>query len=172
MFLKALKQKSNQKYLETLLSHRQPNVHADKVKSVAVLLNADEYIDFESFRTFFKQLGLTSPKHKVVAFTSDDKTQGSKWESYFSPKDFGWKDKINHTDLQLFVEEDFDILISYYKEDILYLNMITAMSKANLKVGLSSKDSRLYDLIIDVQPKNFKTFKSEFKKYLTILNKL
>lgn len=172
MFLKVFKQKSNQKYLNTILSHRQSDVHSNKVKSIAVLLNTDEYVDFESFRVYFKQLGLTSPKHKVVAFTMDDKTQGSKWESYFSPKDFGWKGKINHTDLELFVEEEFDVLISYYKEDILYLNMITAMSKANLKVGLSSNDERLFDLIIDVPPSNFKTFATEFKKYLTILNKL
>jgi hypothetical protein len=172
MFLKVFKEKSNQKYVNKLLSMRRSGVNPNKVRTIAVLLNASEYIDFESFRAYFKQLGLNSPKHKIVAFTLDDKMQSSKWESYFSPKDFGWKGKIHHSDLDSFVKEDYDVLISYYKEDILYLNLITAMSNANLKVGLSTKDERLFDLIIDVEPKDMKTFKSEFKKYLTILNKL
>ena len=46
------------------------------------------------------------------------------------------------------------------------------MSKANFKVGISNTDERLYDLIIDVKPKQFQLFKTEFVKYLNILNKL
>ena len=62
--------------------------------------------------------------------------------------------------------------MSYYKNETPELDLITAASKANLKVGLSRKDERLYDLIIDVNPKDIKTFKNELKKYLNILNKL
>lgn len=172
MILKAFKEKSNQKYVNKLLSARKAAVNNNKVKTVAVLLNADEFSDFESFRQYFKALGLTSPKHKVIAFTKDDKYESSQWESYFSPKDFGWKGKINSTDLQLFIDEAFDVLISYYKDENLQLNFITAASQANLKVGLCRKDERLYDLIIDVKPKEIDIFKTEFKKYLNILNKL
>jgi hypothetical protein len=46
------------------------------------------------------------------------------------------------------------------------------MSMANFKVGISSRDERLYDLIIYVDNKDFKIFKDELKKYLTILNKI
>ena len=102
----------------------------------------------------------------------DDKFEGSQWETYFSPKDFGWKGKINNIDLQSFLDEDYDVLISYYKTNNVLLNLITATSKANLKVGLTRTDERLYDLIIDVSSEKFDTFKIEFKKYLNILNKL
>ncbi|WP_299365846.1 hypothetical protein [Winogradskyella sp.] len=172
MILKAFKEKSNQKYVNKLLSARKVAVSSNKVKTIAVLLNADEFIDFEVFRQYFKVLNLTSPKHKIVAFTNDDKFVSSQWETYFSPKDFGWKGKINNTELQLFINEAYDVLISYYKEENLQLNTITAASKANLKVGLSRNDERLYDLIIDVKPKEVQIFKEEFKKYLNILNKL
>lgn len=172
MILKAFKEKSNQKYVNKLLASRKAAVNSQKVKTIAVLLNADEFVDFEVFRHYFKALNLTSPKHKIVAFTNDDKFEGSQWETYFSPKDFGWKGKINNTDLQLFIDESYDVLISFYREDKLPLNFITAASKANLKVGLSRKDERLYDLIIDVKPNEIDLFKVEFKKYLNILNKL
>ncbi|MFC0604532.1 DUF6913 domain-containing protein [Winogradskyella pulchriflava] len=172
MFLKAFKEKSNRKYVNKLLDAPKVAVNNNKVKTVAVLLNAEEYDDFEMFRQYFRQLELTSPKHKIIAFTSDDKYESSQWETYFSPKDFGWKGKINNIDLQAFIDEDYDVLVSYYKKQNLFLNLITAASKANFKVGLCRDDERLYDLIIDVKPKEIKTFKTELKKYLNILNKL
>ena len=172
MILKAFKEKSNQKYLNKLLSQRKTAVNNDKVKSVAVLLNAQEFDDFEAFRTFFKELDLHSPKQKVIAFTLDKNLTSSQWDIYFSPKDFGWKGKINTIDLQAFIDEEYDVLICYYKQELLPLNLITAASKANLKVGLSRNDERLYDLIIDVPTKEIGIFKNELKKYLQILNKL
>ncbi|WP_412561157.1 DUF6913 domain-containing protein [Winogradskyella sp. MIT101101] len=172
MFLKAFKEKSNRKYINKLLDIPKAAVNNNKVKNIAVLLNANEYDDFESFRLYFKELNLTSPKHKVVAFVNDDKYESSQWETYFSPKDFGWKGKLNNIDLQSFVDEDYDVLISFYKQESLELNLITALSKANFKVGLARNDERLYDLIIDLKPKEIETFKKEFKKYLNILNKI
>jgi hypothetical protein len=172
MILKAFKTKSNQKYVNSLLQAHKAGVNSKKIKTIAVLFNVDEFSDFESFRAYFKELNLTSPKHKIVAFTDDDKFEVSQWESYFSPKDFGWKGKINNIDLQSFIDEDYDVLISYYKSDNVLLNLITAASKANLKVGLARTDERLYDLIIDVNPKNFEIFAIEFRKYLNILKKI
>ncbi|WP_296385939.1 hypothetical protein [Winogradskyella sp.] len=172
MILKAFKEKSNQKYVNKLLAARKAAVNNNKVKTIAVLLNAKEYDDFETFKAFFKALNLTSPKHKIIAFTTDDRLDHNQWDTYYSPKDFGWKGKINNTDLQDFIDETYDVLISYYKEETLQLNLITAASKANLKVGLSRNDERLYDLIINVKPKEIQIFKREFKKYLNILNKL
>lgn len=172
MILKAFKEKSNQKYVNKLLAARKATVNANKIKTIAVLLNAEEFVDFEVFKVFFKELNLVSPKHKIIAFTLDDKLEHNQWDTYYSPKDFGWKGKINNIDLQTFLDEDYDVLISYYKEEVLQLNLITALSQANLKVGLSRNDERLYDLIIDVKPKNILVFKREFQKYLNILNKL
>jgi hypothetical protein len=172
MILKAFKDKSNQKYINKLLVARKVGVNSTKVKTIAVLLNAIEFNNFEVFNNFFEELNLKSPKHKIIAFTTDDKFEASQWETYFRPKDFGWKGKINNVDLQSFMDEDYDVLISYYKNETLALNLITAKSKANLKVGLSRSDERLYDLIIDLNPKDITVFKTEFKKYLNILNKL
>ncbi|MBU2930050.1 DUF6913 domain-containing protein [Winogradskyella psychrotolerans] len=172
MILKAFKEKSNRKYVNNLLTTRQPAVNNNKVKTIAVLLNASEFHEFEVFRVYFKQLNLTSPKHKIVAFTLDDKLEHNKWNTHYSPKDFGWKGAIKNLDLQAFIDEPYDMLICFYKSNVLQLNMITAASKANFKVGISNFDERLYDLIIDINLKDINIFKQELKKYLNILNKL
>ena len=172
MILKAFKEKSNRKYVNNLLATRQPAVNNNKIKTIAVLLNTSEFHEFEVFRVYFKELNLTSPKHKIVAFTLDDKLEHNKWNTHFSPKDFGWKGKIKNLDLQSFIDEPYDMLICFFKNEVLQLNMITAASKANFKVGISRNDERLYDLIIDVNLKDINVFKQELKKYLNILNKL
>jgi Family of unknown function (DUF6913) len=172
MILKAFKEKSNQKYVNGLLAARKAAVNNNKVKTIAVLLNVEEFDDFEIFKAYFKELNLTSPKHKIIAFTTDNKLDHNQWDTYYSPKDFGWKGKINSVDLQSFLDEEYDVLICYFKKENLHLKLITALSKANLKVGLSRTDERLYDLIIDVNPKDTQIFKKELKKYLNILNKL
>jgi len=172
MILKAFKDKSIQKYVNKLLATRKVQINNNKVKTVAVLLNTSEFHEFEVFRVYFKELGLNSPKHKIIAYTLDDKLEHNKWNTHYSPKDFGWKGKIKNIDLDTFINEPFDVLICYYKKQVLQLDLIAAASKANLKVGISRKDERLYDLIIDVALKDINIFKQELKKYLNILNKL
>ncbi len=172
MILKAFKEKSNQKYINKLLNARKVAVSSKKINSIGVILNLDEFSDFEAFRVSLKALGILPNKTKVIAFIEDEKGVNQLWDSYFNPKDFGWKGKILNTELQTFIDTEFDALISFYKEDVLQLNLISAASKANFKVGLSNDDHRLYDLIIDVQPKKFTLFIKELKKYLTVLNKI
>ncbi|NRD23406.1 hypothetical protein HNV10_09150 [Winogradskyella litoriviva] len=172
MILKAFKEKSNRKYVNKLLAERKSSVNNNKIRTVAVLLNANEFHEFEVFRVYFKALGLISPKNKIVAFTMDDKLEHNQWNTHFSPKDFGWKGKIKNTDLQSFINEPFDMMISFYKSEVLHLNQITAASKALFKVGISNEDERLYDLIIDVELKEINVFKEELKKYLNILKKI
>ena len=172
MILKAFKEKSIQKYVNKLLASQKSSVSSDKIKTVAVLLNTSEFHEFEVFKVYFKELGLTSPRHKIIAFTLDDKLEHNKWNTHYSPKDFGWKGKIKNIDLDTFINEPYDMLICYYKKEVLQLNLITAASKANLKVGINKNDERLYDLIIDVALKDINIFKQELKKYLNILKKL
>lgn len=172
MILKVFKEKSNQKYINKLLNARRVAVRNTKMKTIGVILNTSEFSDFEAFRSFFKSLGIQEANTKIIAFVEDPKDSNVLWDTYFNPKDFGWKGKINNIDLQTFIDGEFDVLISFYRTSHLELNLITALSKANFKVGLSNEDERLYDLMINVEPKQFSVFKDELKKYLTVLNKL
>lgn len=172
MILKAFKEKSNRKYVNNLLAKRQSSVDNNKIKTIAVLLNASEFHEFEVFRVYFKALNLNSPKHKIVAFTMDDKLEHNKWNAHFSPKDFGWKGKIKNLDLEAFINEPYDMLVCFFKNPGLQLDLITAASNAKFKVGISAEHEQYYDLIIDVDLKDINIFKQELKKYLNILNKL
>ncbi len=172
MIFKILREKSNQKHINKLLNSRTVAVNKRKIESVGVVLNFNEYVDFESFRGFFKELGLLSPKSKIIAYVNEENKTETLWDTKFDQKDFGWNGTVKNIELQSFLDTKFDALISFYKQDIVQLNLITALSKANFKIGISNNDHRLYDLILEIEPKDFQLFKSELKKYLIVLNKL
>lgn len=172
MIFKAFKEKSNQKYINKLLNSRSASIHKNRIQSVGVILNLNEFADLDAFRSFFVELEVLPPKTKIITFVEDNKITGKLWDTYFSPKDFGWNGSLKNIDIQDFVNTEFDALISFYREKVLELNLITAMSKANFKIGISNADPRLYDLILDIPTTNFPLFKNELKKYLTVLNKL
>lgn len=172
MIFKAFKEKSNQKHINKLLNSRTIAVHQKKIQSVGVVLNLNEFADFDAFRNFFKELNLLPPKTKIITFVEDNKITDRLWDTYFSAKDFGWKGTIKNIELQSFIATEFDALICFYRQSVLELNLITASSNANFKIGISNADPRLYDLILDVPTTNFELFKTELRKYLTVLNKL
>lgn len=172
MILKGFKEKSNEKYLNKLLSERQLNVTDKKIESLGVILNIDEIGDYELFRELADALKIHTNKLKIIAFSENEKETPTTWDVCFSPKDFGWKGAIKNVELQLFLETKFDALISYYTKDILELKLMTAHSKSQFKIGIIQSDDRLNDLIIKTKLKEFNVFKNETIKYLTILNKI
>ncbi|SHH77152.1 DUF6913 domain-containing protein [Winogradskyella jejuensis] len=172
MILKAFKEKSNQKFVDKTLSNRNVIAKLKKAESIGVLLNYSEYCDYDVINSFLDKLDITSAKRKIFTYISDKNTEHSQWDNVFTAKDFGWKGKLKNSDLKNFTETNFDVLICYFLANDNELKQIAAMSSADLKVGISNTDERLYDLIIDVDTKNFDVFKTELKKYLTILNKI
>ncbi len=172
MIFKGFKEKSNQKYINKLLIERQVSMKQTKIQTVGVLLNIEEFSNVEAFNQFFNGLDVQQARTKIVLYVEDEKASSDLWGAFFNPKHIGWKGKISHPDLQLFVDTKFDMLICFYKAPYYELDLIAAKSQADFKVGISSRDQRFYDLIIEVAENEFNIFKKELTKYLTVLNKL
>jgi hypothetical protein len=172
MFFKLFKKKSNDKYLNNILNNRKSSVNNNKIKSVGIIINLEEFNDYDSLRNVFTYLGVNENKIKFVAYVTEKDETLTSWDSYFTPLDFGWNGNISNYDINEFIETEFDALISYYDEDIHELNLITAKSKANFKIGISNKDQRLHDFIIDIKSSFIDIFKVELEKYLKGLKKI
>jgi len=172
MFLKRFKEKSNQKYIDKILNIRTPSIDNRIIESVGIIVNADEFNNYDELLALFKSIGINQNKIKIITFLPDEKETLNSWDVSFSPKDIGWQGKVLGANMRTFIDQEFDALVSYYKNDDLNLNMITALSKANFKIGISSKDKRLNDFIIEVEPDQIQLFKEELSKYLKVLNKI
>ncbi|WP_338730874.1 DUF6913 domain-containing protein [Mangrovimonas cancribranchiae] len=172
MILKGFKEKSIKKQLNLILKSPNTSFKETPIENMGIIFNADETIDFEGLKSLSNVIGVKPNKLKVIAFTPQKKDMTYSWDTCFNPKDFSWNGKVINSELQTFIDTDFDILISFYKQDILELRYITAASKAKFKVGVYLQDERLNDLIIKTNLNQLESFKTELYKYLKVLNKI
>ncbi|MDA7728431.1 hypothetical protein N8858_06120 [Flavobacteriaceae bacterium] len=155
-----------------ILKSRIKNFKSDKVNSIGVIFDYDSYYNYDFFRNITKDLGINGNRIRFIAKVDLEKNKPNSWDSFFSLDNFDWLGRPKSSEIEEFIDQPFDLLISYYKPNQLELNLVTASSKANFKIGITNEDSRLHDLTIDIEPSNTDVFKIELIKYLTQLNRL
>ena len=137
-----------------------------------MILNFDEFNNYDQLRALLKNIGIKDNKVKFIAYIDDEGIKPNSWDAFFSPKDFGWKGKVNNTELEQFINTKFDALISFYNAEDLELKLVSASSRANFKIGINNSEPRLYDLIINIKTKDLQVFQNEIFKYLKVFNKI
>ncbi|WP_282122208.1 DUF6913 domain-containing protein [Algibacter mikhailovii] len=172
MILKGFKEKSNEKYLNKLLSERHVNISDDAVISLGVVFNVDEVDKAELFYKLAEYIQVKENRVKIIAFSESKKEIISNWEECYNANDFGWNGTIKNSGLETFLDTKFDVLISFYERELLELKIITARSKAKFKIGIMQSDERVNDLIVKTSLNEFHLFKEEVFKYLKILKKI
>ena len=172
MFFKQFRTLSLQKNITLILNSRIKNFQSSNVNSIGVIFDHDSYYNYDFFRNLIKDLGVNDTKVRFIAKVDLKKNKPNSWDSFFSLDNFDWLGRPKSVEIEEFVEQPFDVLISYYKTNQLELNLVTARSKANFKIGITNEDARLHDLTIDVEPADTDVFRIELIKYLTTLNRL
>ena len=172
MFLKLFRKRSNQKYINKILNSKRSKISEKKIRSVGIILNLEEFNDYDKLIEILKDFGINEIRIKFITYVSNKDTQLNSWDDYFTPEDFGWSGNITNIALNEFIDFKYDVLISYYRLDNTDLNLVTAKSKANFKIGISNFDQRLNDFIIDIGTEHINVFRNELEKYLKGLNKI
>ena len=172
MFLKLFRKRSNQKYINKILNSKRSKISEKKIRSVGVILSLEEFKDYDKIKKIFTDFGINENRIKFITYISNKDFQLNHWDDYFNPEDFGWSGNIKNIALNEFIDFKYDVLISYYRSDNTDLNLVTAKSKANFKIGISNFDQRLNDFIIDVDTVHVDVFRNELEKYLKGLNKI
>ena len=172
MFFNRIKAKSSQRLLTTVLNSRNKEFNLEKIQSVGIIFDYNNFQDYDFFKLMFTDLGLSTNRLRFIAMIDSENIRPNSWDVFYTKNDFDWLGHSKNMDIDEFVDIPFDLLLSYYKPNIYELNIVTAMSKANFKVGLSAQDKRLHDLILEIEPEETPTFRVELIKYLKTLNKI
>jgi len=172
MFFKRFKANSSQKFLTTVLNSRLKEFKPGKIGSVGIIFDYNNFQDYDFFKLMFTDLGISLNQIKFISMIDNLESPPNSWDAFFGKENFDWLGHCKNVEVSEFVNIPFDLLISYYKPNSYELNIVTAMSKANFKIGLSSKDKRLHDFIIEIDPENIDTFKIETIKYLKTFKKI
>ena len=169
MFLKGLQHKSAKKALTKKLNNTTTKkVNSLPIQTVGVIVNADVIDDFQHI---IKSLQLNVTVDVLCYHKNVIKTREINYPVFYE-KDFGWKGKAKTTELKQFLEKPYDLLISYYSDDIMPLQLASGLQKATFKVGIAGSNQDIHDVIIQTKENEVATFAKELHTYLHILNKL
>lgn len=169
MFLKGLQYKSAKKALTRKLNNTTTKeVKTTPIQTVGLLVNADKT---ENFQQIINGLQLDVAVDVLCFHKNVQKTREVSYPVFYE-NDFGWKGKAKTAELKQFLEKPFDVLISYYSDDILALQLASGLQKSNFKIGIEGSSQEIHDVIIQTKEEEIATFAKELHTYLQILNKL
>lgn len=177
MFLKGLKDKfkykSGLKFLKQELSNPHEVVERSKgITSVGVIVDMDKFDKTELFYEFVEDFKLRPNAVKVIGYKSYYDKNSPYATPVFSDKDLGWNGDIENSYALEFLSREYDLLVNYYKQENLLLQLMSIKTKARIHVGFPEVDPNFNDLIVNTAMADFKTFKQELKKYLAVLSEI
>jgi len=167
------KHKSGVKFLREELKRPFPEVKRKKgITLVACLVDLDAFQNPNLFYEFVEDYGLRPNAVKIIGYKNYYDKNSPYATPVFSDKDLGWNGNIENSYVLEFLSREYDLLINYYTQENLLLQIMSVKTQARVRVGFKEVDSKYNDLILDSPMKNFKVFKAELKKYLKVLNEI
>lgn len=170
MFLNYIKELSAKKVLNKNSHQVNSSSFSGKLKTVGVIIDESNFTETKKLVKELVSKGISKENIEVVVFNNKLKSNTDYSKTVFGSKHLNWKAGILNSDLNEFVNKEFDLLISYYDTEKAILSIVTHNSKAKFKVGFSSIDKRLNNLIINTNIENYNIFIDELIKYLKVLN--
>ncbi len=172
MFIKYIKELSVKKILKSSLHNVKPSSLNSAIKTVGLLIDESNFEDKVQLIREIVANGIKENNIKVIVFRDKIRNNETLVDHAFSNRDMNWKGNLKTDFLKDFINEPFDLLISYYDTEKAPLLLTTHHSKALFKVGFTTIDKRLNHLMINTNAENYKVFTHELFRYLKILNKI
>lgn len=163
-------------FLIKILKNNLKNVKASSliasIQTVGLLIDESYFFEKEALVNELIANGILESNIKIIVYRDKWKKNEVYSQPTFGTKYINWNAQISNPAVNDFINEKFDLLISYYDVEKAFLLKITNSSKAQFKVGFSSVDKRLNHLMINTNAENYKVFVHELFRYLKILNKI
>jgi hypothetical protein len=172
MFLNQIKNLIVNRALRNCIVNVKPIDFIEPIKTVGLLIDESCFFYKEKLIDEIVKNGINVNNIKVIAYRESFKEKGVYSYPTFGLKDFNFNAKVNDKEINDFINEDFDVLISYYDVEKPVLQLLTNNSKAKFKVGFCSIDKRLNHFMIAVNADSYIIFTHELFRYLKILNKI
>lgn len=177
MFLKALKDKfkykSGLKYLKEQFEIPPDAVlRKNGILSIAIIVDLDKFDKAELFYEFVEDFNLRPNAVKIIGYKNYYDKNSPYATPVFSDKDLGWHGDIENSYALEFLSREYDMLVNYYNQENLMLQLMSIKTRARINVGFAEIDERHNDLILETSLSDFNTFKKELKKYLKVLGEI
>mgnify|MGYP003338706889 CR=1 FL=1 len=111
--LLGIKTISSEKFLTTVIEARSKQFSSEKIKTVGILFDYDQFVDYEYFRMLFTDLGLNDNRLRFIVFYEKENNQPNSWDASYTKTDFDWLGHCKSNEVTEFVDQSFDLLITY-----------------------------------------------------------
>lgn len=167
------KHKSAVKFLKEEMDKPAPVVNRSSgITSVGCIVDLDKFDKAEMFFELVEEYKLRPNAVKIIGYKSYYDKNSPYSTPVFSDKDLGWNGNIENSYALEFLSREYDLLINYFDEGNLLIQLMSIKTKARVRVGFKTVDQSFNDIILNLRLKDFKTFKMELKKYLGVLNEI
>ena len=171
MFLNYLKEFLVKKILKNSLLNVKAGSFNGKIETVGVIIDETYFNHTELLVKELVLNGIAEENIELLIYKSKSKVSFTSLVTKLEWTHLSWKGQIKNQAVNDFLIKDFDLLLSYYDVDKAILLVATQESKAKFKVGFSTINKRLNNLMINTNSENYKIFVQELFRYLKILNK-
>jgi len=172
MFLNYIKEILIKKIVKKSISNVVDSSNELLIKTVGIIFDENYFYEKKDLINELTKNGIEESNCNILVFKNKIKKNETFDYPVFTYKDIGFSGVLSKSEVQQFINQPFDILISYYDTEKAALLSITNQSKASFKVGFSTIDKRLNHFMITTNAENYKIFIKELFKYLKILNKI
>jgi hypothetical protein len=145
---------------------------SNTIQTVGLLVDSSNFKQKEYLIQELIAHGFIEKNISVITYTDKLNKKEINTKPLFDSGVMNWKGEIVDQVIHDFIKTKFDLLISYYVIEKPILLVITNQSKAQFKVGFSTIDKRLNNLLIAATMDKYSIFVQELFKYLKILNKI
>ncbi len=142
------------------------------ITSVGCIVDLDKFDKAEVFFEFVEEYKLRPNAVKIIGYKSYYDKNSPYSTPVFSDKDLGWNGNIENSYALEFLSREYDLLVNYFDEENLLIQLMSIKAKARVRVGFKTVDQSFNDIILNSPLEDFKTFKMELKKYLGVLNEI
>ena len=163
---KSLVKKKINKSLELL--NEQIRIKPNPIKTIGCIIDPLFPVEVNNFIKLVNKIGLKEKDLKLITFQENENGFNIFSNMNVTPKSISFTGNLTGKDSLEFISYDYDLLINFFKSNNV-LTLLSSKVNAKFRVGFSSVDSRLNDLMFSDKINKFKEFDSELIKYLRII---
>ena len=162
----SLVKKKINKSLELL--NEQIRIKPNPVKTIGCIIDPLFPVEVNNFIKLVNKIGLKEKDLKLITFQENENGFNIFSNMNVTPKSISFTGNLTGKDSLEFISYDYDLLINFFKSNNV-LTLLSSKVNAKFRVGFSSVDTRLNDLMFSDKINKFKEFDSELIKYLRII---
>lgn len=147
-----------------LFVQREP-VKVESVESVICLLDPSQVSSEEINLSLASMFDDKQPQFQFVYYLKRKRKSNAHYSPQFNRYHLHWDGDLLHPYLSELLDQKFDLMLNYFKKSDLALLALSSSIQAGFRVGFSSVDQRLNDLILASDVFQPKQFAEEFPKY-------